>query len=187
MNAFHSFRIQYPRKENIAMNRRMNCSSQLPMAYLLQRQPQAAAVISGSDEYPDIYGLVKFYQLRTGVIVYAEISGLPKGSDSCSGMIFGFHIHAGTSCTGNMNDPFAGAMSHYDRDKCTHPHHAGDLPPLFGNSGKALSIFLTNRFTVNEIIGRTVIIHDNADDLMTQPSGNSGNKIACGVITAPAR
>ena len=42
---------------------------------------------------------------------------------------------------------------------------------------------LINKFTVNEIIGRTVIIHSQPDDFTTQPSGNSGKKIACGEIT----
>ena len=56
------------------------------------------------------------------------------------------------------------------------------MPPLFWNNGYAFQMFLTDRFTVKEIIGKTVIIHDNADDFTTQPSGNSGEKIACGVI-----
>jgi Cu-Zn family superoxide dismutase len=44
--------------------------------------------------------------------------------------------------------------------------------------------FLTNRFTLDEIIGRVIIIHDKPDDFTSQPSGNSGNKIACGKIVA---
>jgi len=56
------------------------------------------------------------------------------------------------------------------------------LIPLFSNSGYAWSSFLTNRFTVDQIIGRTVIIHSDPDDFTTQPSGNSGKKIACGEI-----
>ena len=43
-------------------------------------------------------------------------------------------------------------------------------------------IFLTDRFTIDEIINRTIVIHDMPDDFITQPSGNSGNKIACGII-----
>lgn len=43
-------------------------------------------------------------------------------------------------------------------------------------------MFMTDRFTVNEVIGKTVIIHLHPDDFATQPSGNSGEKIACGVI-----
>ena len=76
------------------------------------------------------------------------------------------------------------AGKHFDKDNCPHPFHSGDLPPLFGNNGKAVSIFLTNRFSVDEIIGRIMIIHGSPDDFTTQPSGNSGMKIACGVIRA---
>ena len=116
------------------------------------------------------------------MVVFAEISGLPKLQGACDDGIFGFHIHKGTDCGGNMQEPFADAMQHFDLADCAHPHHAGDLPPLFGNDGLAVSAFLTNRFSVDEVLGRTVIIHDNPDDFTTQPSGNSGTKIACGVI-----
>ncbi len=58
----------------------------------------------------------------------------------------------------------------------------GDLPPLIENNGYAYMSVLLNKFSINEIIGKTVIIHDMPDDFTTQPSGNSGTKIACGVI-----
>lgn len=149
---------------------------------LLRGRAQAAARIAGSGSCPDVSGTVRFFQTKEGVIVLAEISGLPQGGRPCHERVFGFHIHKGSDCGGNMDDPFADAMSHYDPDGCEHPFHAGDLPSLFGNGGLALSLFLTNRFSVDEIIGRTVIIHDHPDDFTTQPSGNSGTKIACGVI-----
>ena len=63
-----------------------------------------------------------------------------------------------------------------------HPYHAGDLPPLFGSGGVAVSVFLTDRFHLEDIIGKTVIIHSSPDDFTTQPSGNAGAKIACGEI-----
>ena len=86
---------------------------------------------------------------------------------------------------GTPVDPFSDALTHYNPDTCAHPQHAGDLPPLFGNNGYAFSMFLTNRFSVSEIIGRTVILHSAPDDFTSQPAGNSGVKIACGVIVAP--
>lgn len=164
------------------MNRNMNPNSQLSILRLLQCPPKAVAVMNGSDAYPNIYGLVRFYQSKDGTLVFAEITGLPKADLPCNQRIFGFHIHSGASCTGNSDDPFADAMTHYSPNNCEHPDHAGDLPPLFGYNGKALSIFLTSRFTINEIIGKTIIIHDSPDDFTTQPSGNAGNKIACGII-----
>lgn len=149
---------------------------------VLRGRPQAAASIAGSESCPGLSGTVRFYQTGEGVIVLAEISGLPRADPPCQERVFGFHIHQGTDCAGNMEDPFADAMSHYDPQGCEHPYHAGDLPPLFGNDGYALSLFLTRRFTVDEVMGRTVIIHDRPDDFTSQPSGNSGTKIACGVI-----
>ncbi len=56
------------------------------------------------------------------------------------------------------------------------------MPPLFGNNGEAFMTFETNRFSVREIINRVVIIHRNPDDFTTQPSGDSGEMIACGKI-----
>lgn len=88
----------------------------------------------------------------------------------------------GTSCTGNSNDEFANAKAHYNPKNCPHPYHAGDLPPLIENNGYSyMSVFL-NKFKVKDIIGKVIIIHDMPDDLTTQPSGNSGTKIACGEI-----
>jgi Cu-Zn family superoxide dismutase len=127
-------------------------------------------------------GTVRLYQTRYGVLVHAEVAGLPSGAGACAGKVFGFHIHEGDACRGNREDPFADAKGHYNPHGCEHPAHAGDLPPLFGNNGYALSVFLTDRFTVDEVIGRTVIIHGGVDDFTSQPAGNAGAKIACGRI-----
>ena len=145
---------------------------------VLRSRPQAVAAVSGSAEHPAIHGIVCFYQTRSGVVVYADIKGLPRTASQ----IYGFHIHSGFSCTGDIDGPFSDAKTHYDQDGREHPCHAGDMPPLFGNDGHAAAVFLTDRFSVSEIISRVVIIHDRPDDLTTQPSGNSGTKIACGVI-----
>lgn len=146
------------------------------------KKPDAEAEIYGSGEYPEIQGNTYFYQTRKGVVIGAEISGLPKPKDPCKSPVFGFHIHEGTECQGNNTDPFTNAMSHYNPKNCPHPFHAGDLPPLFGNNGYAFMMVLSDRFTVKEIIGKTVIIHSAPDDFTSQPSGNAGEKIACGVI-----
>ncbi len=149
---------------------------------LLKRPPDAHATIKGSQSFPNINGMVFFYQLMDGVLLIAQVNGLPQGSGVCSANVFGFHIHEGSSCTGNTEDPFANAGSHYNPKNCPHPAHAGDLPPLFGNHGYAFMAFITDKFSVNEVTGRTVIVHSSPDDFTTQPSGNSGAKIACGQI-----
>lgn len=148
----------------------------------LRGTPAAGATVSGSEAYPEITGTVQFFSTPQGVLVAAQIHGLPTGTGPCAHPVFGFHIHSGSACKGNATDPFAAAMTHYNPRGCPHPYHAGDLPPLFGNNGYALSIFLTDRFSVEEIVGKAVIIHSRPDDFTTQPAGNAGDKIACGVI-----
>lgn len=154
---------------------------------LLRSRPQAWVRLRGSSMHPQLKGTVRFYVHPYGTVVVTEIYGLPVSSDPCASPILGFHIHAGDSCTGNSEDPFADAKMHYNPKDCEHPYHAGDLPPLFVVNGCALSACLTDRFTVHEIIGKTVIVHASPDDFSTQPSGNVGGKIACGEICGYAR
>ena len=149
-------------------------------------RPQACANITGSESFPDITGWVRFYQTNEGVIVYAEIGGLPLPGQPCHERIFGLHIHQGTDCDDNGDEPFPHAMSHYNPKDCEHPYHAGDLPSLFGNNGLVAAAVLSDRFFVVDVIGKVVINHDHPDDFTTQPSGSSGTKIACGVIQRAA-
>ena len=103
-------------------------------AALLYRTADAEAMIEGSSTYPYIIGTVRFYQGSSGVLVIAEVSGLPKASEEFPDGIFAFHIHEGKFCSGNNQDPFADAGTHYNPEGRKHPEHAGDLPPLFSNN-----------------------------------------------------
>ena len=150
--------------------------------HMLQRSPSAGAELVGSPAYPGISGRVYFYQTEHGVLVSAQVYGLPAAVSACKKRVFAFHIHSGATCTGNQEDAFADAGTHYNPGGCEHPDHAGDLPPLWGNDGYAFQVVLTDRFSVSEIIGKTVIIHAGVDDFTTQPAGNAGEKIACGII-----
>lgn len=150
--------------------------------WLSKAQPDAVAVIAGSPQYSQISGTVKFYQTDIGVFVVTSVTGLPKNSDPCAQPIFAFHIHNGSGCTSSSSVPFENSCTHFNPNNCSHPFHAGDMPPLFSSDGAAWNTYFTNRFRVNNIIGLPVIIHSKADDFTTQPSGNSGDKIACGVI-----
>ncbi|MBQ8165239.1 MAG: superoxide dismutase family protein [Clostridia bacterium] len=154
------------------------------MFSILKQKPNAIAQIKGSESFPNIRGCVNFYQTKKGTLVAAEIFGLPCGNEICKKDIFAFHIHDGNSCCEDKNaeTPFPKSGVHYNPNNCTHPRHAGDMPPLFGNKGYAFSLFLTDRFCVNEILRKTVIIHSGTDDFISQPAGNSGKKIACGEI-----
>lgn len=141
------------------------------------RRYDAAAMIKGSKEYPGLRGTVLFLQEKDGVLVKAEIVGLPKNESG----FFGFHIHEGNNCD---NEGFTNVGGHLNTQKRPHPLHIGDLPPLLSCGGKVSMTVKTCRFSIREIIGRTVIIHFVADDFRTQPSGDAGEKIACGIIHA---
>lgn len=137
--------------------------------------PSAIAYISGGEEYPKLTGTVQFFPRCGGTLVVADIKGLP---DTDTGF-FAFHIHEGGGCRGSG---FPDTGGHYDPRTAEHPRHGGDLPPLLSDNGRAYCQVLTGRFKVGEITGRTVVIHGGPDDFKTQPSGNAGKKIACGVI-----
>jgi Cu-Zn family superoxide dismutase len=139
---------------------------------------QAIAFISGKNSASAVKGIVKFYQKESCVLVVADIDGLPRTATN----FFGFHIHEGDTCDGT---DFSGSKGHYNPDSTPHPTHAGDLPPLLRCGNKAHLSFITDRFSVKDILGRTVVIHDMPDDFTSQPSGNSGQKIACGIIKKP--
>lgn len=159
------------------------CKNKEILEKMRYSRPDAAAWLKGDAAHKNLKGLVCFYQLKEGVVLRAEISGLPVKRGKCPDSIFAFHIHEGKSCTGTMEEPFADTKNHYNPETCPHPEHAGDLPPLFANSeGYAWQAFYTERFNVKDILGRTVIIHEKPDDFTSQPSGNSGKKIACGII-----
>ena len=142
----------------------------------------AKAHIKGGKKYPKINGIVTFKETKNGILVTAKINNLPQSKDKCKGRFFGFHLHEGTSCSGNVNDEFADAKTHLNSTDCPHPFHVGDLPTLLENNGYAYMSVLINKFKIKDIIGKVVIIHDMPDDFTTQPSGNSGTKIACGKI-----
>lgn len=159
--------------------------SQEFLSYLSKESPYAMAVVRGSSRYPNINGTVLFYQTNQGTFIMPSIQGLPYGEGVCNrSWVFGMHIHSGEFCRlVTEQDPFALAGSHYNPNSCLHPYHSGDLPPLFSYEGFAWYVVNTRRITVDEVIGKVVIIHSEPDDFKTQPHGAAGEKIACGVIS----
>ena len=138
--------------------------------------PDAVARIRGGVDAPTLNGEVRFYQERGNVLVVADISVMPTCGRTG---FFALHIHDGDSCGG---EGFAQTGGHYNPKGVDHPYHAGDLPPLMRYCDRAFMAVRTDRFYVQEVIGKTVVIHDGPDDFHSQPAGNAGMKIACGVI-----
>ena len=140
----------------------------------------AMARIRGDSSHPSVCGIVRFFQREDGVLVEAEVTGLPRTQTG----FFALHIHEGAGCDG---EGFPDSGGHFNPGGATHPNHAGELPPLLADYGKAYMRVLSGRFHVGEVIGKTVIIHAEPDDFHTQPSGNAGKKIACGLIRRMGR
>lgn len=150
---------------------------------LLSRPPQAIAHLKGSTSYPAIDGWVCFWQTPYGCLIVVKAEGLPHHEGTCENHFFGFHIHGGSHCgSGSGEMPFAESGTHYNPDQCLHPQHAGDLPPLMEEDGRGFMAVLAGQLTVAEVLGKTAVLHTDPDDFHTQPAGNSGTKMACGII-----
>ncbi len=151
------------------------CNSTRALHFLGGRQPDAAAEIHGKS--CEIHATAMFFCAPCGVYAVVSATGLPYSDENCG--FFALHIHSGTSCA----DGFDAVGAHFNPESRPHPCHAGDLPPLMSNAdGFAWTAFLTDRFSLDEIVGRAVIIHSLPDDFRTQPAGAAGEKIACGII-----
>lgn len=138
----------------------------------------AMAELKGSYKYPNIMGKVKFIQYKEGSLVKVEVEGLPNENKN---NFFGFHIHEGYKCD-DGETPFESAGGHLNPENDNHPQHLGDLPIIYSNRGYAYMEFYTSRFKPIDVINHTIIIHKEKDDLKTNPAGNSGERIACGLI-----
>lgn len=150
----------------------MENQNEMLLKKIVNAKPSAVANIFGGEDFRDIRGKVDFYQFDEGCVLVCFVSNLPKTNIN----IFGFHIHQKGECEGD----FTSSGGHYGEGP--HPCHKGDLPCLFSNDGNAFMVVFTDRFKVSEVIDKSMIIHHDPDDFTTQPSGNSGSRIACGII-----
>ena len=142
---------------------------------------RAVAVLSPT-KGNNVWGTVTFLKVQTGVKIVADVSGLTPGQH-------GFHIHEFGDCSA---PDASSAGDHFNPSHTLHGspdtqfRHAGDFGNLVADaSGKAhyervdTLILLEG---LNSIVGHAVIIHEKADDLKSQPTGNAGGRVACGVI-----
>lgn len=135
----------------------------------------AYADLRGGETAPELRGRAEFYTHPNGTVITVNVWGLPKSDTG----FFALHIHEGGDCGGAE---FSDTGNHFNPENVPHPMHAGDLPPLLSADGNAGMTVLTGRFSPEDVIGRTMVIHSHPDDFHTQPSGGAGEKIACGVI-----
>ena len=134
-----------------------------------------------------VAGTVRFAQKGDNVLVTADVSGLKPNSEH------GFHVHEKGDCSAPDG---MSAGGHFNPTGKPHAHHgqgerhAGDMPNLKADAnGNAKYSFETDALAVGggaaNVVGRSVVVHRDPDDYKTQPAGNSGPRLACGVIAAP--
>lgn len=131
-------------------------------------------------------GEATFEQVGDKVRVVIFVQGLKPGQEH------GLHIHEAGDCSSGDGMSTKGHFNPYGKPHAhsgTPERHAGDLPPLKankrgrGNVQVDLDVISLKSGPAN-IIGRGLIVHADPDDYKTQPTGNAGARIACGVITA---
>ena len=126
-----------------------------------------------------VTGTVRFDLVPGGVRVSGQIEGLKPGEH-------GFHIHEFGDCSAPDAESAGG---HFNPQGMQHgPRHAdhrhvGDLGNVKGDrSGRAVFDFVDKQLALSAILGRAVVVHADLDDLKTQPAGNAGARVACGVV-----
>jgi superoxide dismutase, Cu-Zn family len=128
-------------------------------------------------------GTVTFTQKGSQVAVQARVTGLKPNAEH------GFHLHEKGDCSSPDGNSAGG---HFNPDGKPHgpqdaPHHAGDMPALKADgSGAAEAKFMLSGVSVGsgagDVVGKGLIVHAQPDDYKTQPTGNAGARLACGVL-----
>jgi len=150
-------------------------------------RPEAAATANlQSTRGNTASGTLRFVQNGDKVQVTGEVKGLKPGAEH------GFHVHEKGDCssgdgmsTGGHFNPTGTAHGQHGHGT----HHVGDLPSLMADAqGVAKVNFTSTTLTLNAgttgIVDKGLIVHRDPDDYKTQPTGNSGPRVACGVIRA---
>jgi Cu-Zn family superoxide dismutase len=135
------------------------------------------------DAEGDTLGRVVIAPDEDGVVGLVMVEGLTPGEH-------GIHLHSVGSCDASGEKPFDSAGSHFNPGNMHHGMHSGDLGNLTVDAdGNALLIFGSSTWTLDDGLfgladadGTALVIHETVDDLVTDPSGNSGARIACAVL-----
>ncbi len=136
----------------------------------------------------NVKGTVTFKAVDGGVEVTAAIEGLTPGDHA-------YHVHEKGDCSA---PDAASAGGHFNPHAQPHggpeaaAHHAGDFGNLTASGdGKATKTFVMHGITLggdaSSVVGKGFIVHEKADDLKTQPTGDAGGRVACGVIRLDAK
>jgi Cu-Zn family superoxide dismutase len=149
-------------------------------------KPAAVALLE-SRSGSSVTGKATVFRGPDGPRMHVELAGLSPGSEH------GMHIHDKGDCS--APDAMS-AGGHFNPDGVAHgragfgPHHVGDLGSVVADSQGRVSTDMTlAELTLTDgargMIGHSLVVHRDRDDYVTQPAGNAGPRVACGVFTAP--
>ena len=145
----------------------------------VQAAPVATAVLeprSGSNTS----GTARITPTASGVVVLIEVQNAAPGEH-------GVHVHE----KGDCSDPAAmSAGGHFNPKSAAHHggpstpvRHGGDLGNMqVDSNGRGLLVVAVGDLTMDNVVGRSIVVHQTVDDLKTDPAGNSGARVACGTI-----
>ncbi|MGI8431131.1 MAG: superoxide dismutase family protein [Chthoniobacterales bacterium] len=145
-------------------------------------EPAKAIAVLHPTKGSSVEGTVTFTKSGDEVKIVADVTGLTPGKH-------GFHIHEFGDCSSPDGKAAGGHFNPANAPHAGHDaalHHEGDLGNLEADSNGKAHLELTDKMMTmsgdKSIIGRGVIVHEKEDDLKSQPVGNAGGRLACGVI-----
>jgi len=148
------------------------------------REPSARASLSGSSG-SSVQGELQLTAVDGGVLIVGEVGGLQPDAE------LGFHVHENGDCSAPDAES---AGPHFNPGQSVHggpataARHLGDLPNLASDSTGIAKVETTLAGASlqdggpNDLMGRAFVVHERRDDHVSQPAGDSGIRIACGVV-----
>jgi Cu-Zn family superoxide dismutase len=170
-----------------ALTAALTCAA-ITAACATQGKPSVAVALLKPASASQVSGEARLTQEGDHVVVHARVSGLAPNSEH------GFHVHEKGDCSA---PDASSAGGHLNPDAKPHgaptgEHHRGDLPSLKADAGGVAETNFEVKGSLlgsgaTDLIGKALVVHADPDDYMSQPAGNSGARIACGVIASPVK